>query len=110
MTGSGGEDRPSATGDAWSSGAAPSGRVIPADEEFAIIRWLLIDAATTPGVARRLSIAPWKNGFSLFVIVSHQAHHRGQVRVLMRQAGLSVVGIYGPTREEWASMNMPAMA
>ena len=52
----------------------------------------------------------WKNGFSLFVIVSHQAHHRGQVTVLMRQAGLGVVGIYGPTREEWATMNMPAMA
>jgi hypothetical protein len=29
--------------------------------------------------------------------------------VLMRQAGLSVPGVYGPAREEWAAMGMPAM-
>jgi uncharacterized damage-inducible protein DinB len=27
--------------------------------------------------------------------------------VLMRQAGLRVPGIYGPAKEDWASMNMP---
>jgi hypothetical protein len=27
----------------------------------------------------------------------------------MRQAGLVVPGIYGPAREEWAKMGMPAM-
>jgi hypothetical protein len=26
----------------------------------------------------------------------------------MRQAGLKVPGIYGPAREDWASMGMPA--
>ena len=27
--------------------------------------------------------------------------------VLMRQAGLGVPGIYGPSKEEWATMGMP---
>lgn len=52
----------------------------------------------------------WKNGYSLFVLLTHQAHHRGQITVLMRQAGLPVIGVYGPAKEEWAQMNMPAMA
>jgi uncharacterized damage-inducible protein DinB len=36
----------------------------------------------------------------------HQTHHRGQLTVLMRQAGLAVPGIYGPAKEEWAQMGM----
>ena len=48
----------------------------------------------------------WKRGFTLAVLIRHQAHHRGQMTVLMRQAGLKVPGVYGPAREEWASMGM----
>jgi uncharacterized damage-inducible protein DinB len=48
----------------------------------------------------------WKRGFTLMVLILHQAHHRGQLTVLMRKAGLKVPGIYGPAREEWASMGM----
>jgi uncharacterized damage-inducible protein DinB len=51
----------------------------------------------------------WQNGFTVFALIAHQAHHRGQMTVLMRQAGLSVPGVYGPAREEWAAMGMPAM-
>ncbi len=51
----------------------------------------------------------WRNGQTLFVLVTHQIHHRGQITVLMRQAGLKVPGIYGPAREEWAGMNLPVM-
>jgi uncharacterized damage-inducible protein DinB len=51
----------------------------------------------------------WANGFTLEALLRHEAHHRGQMTVLMRQAGLSVPGIYGPSREEWASFGMPAM-
>ena len=50
----------------------------------------------------------WKRGLTLTVLITHQAHHRGQMTVLMRQAGLTVPGIYGPAREEWAGMGMPA--
>lgn len=52
----------------------------------------------------------WKRGLTLLYLMLHQAHHRGQMTVLMRQAGLPVVGIYGPAKEEWQAMGMPAMA
>ena len=37
----------------------------------------------------------------------HQCHHRGQMSVLMRQAGIRVPGIYGPAREEWSMLGAP---
>lgn len=48
----------------------------------------------------------WPRGLTLFALVTHQAHHRGQMTVLMRQAGLKVPGIYGPAREQWAAMGL----
>ncbi|MGK2857445.1 MAG: DinB family protein [Thermoanaerobaculia bacterium] len=50
----------------------------------------------------------WKKGDVLSALILHQAHHRGQMTVLMRQAGLAVPGIYGPAKEEWAAMGMAA--
>ena len=50
----------------------------------------------------------WAKGAVLVSLIVHQAHHRGQMTVLMRQAGLKVPGVYGPAREEWASMGIPA--
>ena len=52
----------------------------------------------------------WKRGFTLMALVCHEVHHRGQLTVLMRQAGLNVPGIYGPAREEWSAMGMAAPA
>lgn len=51
---------------------------------------------------------PWPNGLTLEIVIRHEAHHRGQMEVLMRQAGLKVPGVYGPAREEWAAYGMPA--
>ncbi len=51
----------------------------------------------------------WKRGFALASLLRHQTHHRGQMTVLMRQAGLPVPGVCGPSREEWAKWGMPAM-
>ncbi len=48
----------------------------------------------------------WKRGITLGILITHQTHHRGQMTVLMRQAGLKVPGIYGPSYEEWAAMGM----
>ncbi len=52
----------------------------------------------------------WKRGFTLTVLVHHQIHHRAQITVLMRQAGLEVPGIYGPAKPEWAQYGMPVPA
>jgi len=48
----------------------------------------------------------WPRALTLQALVVHQAHHRGQMTVLMRQAGLKVPGVYGPSREEWAAFGM----
>jgi uncharacterized damage-inducible protein DinB len=50
----------------------------------------------------------WARGLTLQALIVHQAHHRGQMTVLMRQAGLAVPGVYGPAREEWTAFGMPA--
>ncbi|MGE5646906.1 MAG: DinB family protein [Acidobacteriota bacterium] len=52
----------------------------------------------------------WTRGATLSALITHQIHHRGQMTVLMRQAGLKVPGIYGPAREEWAAIGVPAQA
>jgi uncharacterized damage-inducible protein DinB len=49
----------------------------------------------------------WPRGAVLAALIAHQTHHRAQMTVLMRQAGLKVPGVYGPAREEWAALNMP---
>ncbi|UUZ91918.1 DinB family protein [Paenibacillus sp. P25] len=49
-----------------------------------------------------------KNGFVLYLLLKHEIHHRGQLTILMRQAGVPLVGIYGPTKEEWISMGTEA--
>lgn len=41
-------------------------------------------------------------GAVLRMLVSHQGHHRGQMTVLLRQAGLNVPGVYGATKEQQA--------
>ncbi|MEI7027938.1 DinB family protein [Paenibacillus sp. y28] len=48
----------------------------------------------------------WSNGLTLRILIQHEIHHRGQMTVLMRQAGLRVPGLYGPTREEWIESGM----
>jgi uncharacterized damage-inducible protein DinB len=49
----------------------------------------------------------WTKSQVLSALLVHQMHHRGQMTVLMRQAGLKVPGVYGPAYEEWESMGMP---
>jgi len=50
----------------------------------------------------------WARGKTLAILQTHEVHHRGQLTVLMRQAGIKVPGIYGPSKEEWGGYNMPA--
>jgi uncharacterized damage-inducible protein DinB len=50
----------------------------------------------------------WSGAYALYVLVSHQTHHRAQMTVLMRQAGLKPLSLYGPTQEGWAEFGMEA--
>lgn len=51
----------------------------------------------------------WTKGTVLKVINKHESHHRSQMTVIMRMAGLLVPGLYGPSKEEWQSMGIPPM-
>lgn len=42
---------------------------------------------------------PTVRGKLLRALIDHQTHHRGQMTVLLRQAGLTVPPIMGPTKE-----------
>ncbi|PZD95647.1 hypothetical protein DNH61_14105 [Paenibacillus sambharensis] len=48
----------------------------------------------------------WPNGLTLKVLIMHEVHHRGQMTVLMRQAGLRNPDLYGPTREQWIEQGL----
>jgi len=48
----------------------------------------------------------WPNHVTLRMLISHEIHHRGEMIVLMRQAGLRVPGMYGPTRDDWMERGM----
>ncbi|BBH24302.1 hypothetical protein Back11_56470 [Paenibacillus baekrokdamisoli] len=43
-------------------------------------------------------------GGVLNMVIRHQIHHRGQMTILIRQAGLVPPGVYGPNEEEGAAM------
>ncbi|PKG24339.1 DinB family protein [Niallia nealsonii] len=45
---------------------------------------------------------PVPRGALLRTLIDHQTHHRGQMTVLLRQAGLVVPGVMGPTKEQQA--------
>lgn len=51
----------------------------------------------------------WMKGKVLHVLLAHQTHHRGQMTIIMRMLGLPVPGCYGPSKEEWITMGLPAM-
>lgn len=44
-------------------------------------------------------------GAILRLFIDHQTHHRGQMTVLLRQAGLPVPGVMGPTKEDREKVN-----
>lgn len=49
----------------------------------------------------------WSRGTTLYVLLAHEIHHRGQLTVLLRAAGLTVPAVYGPSSDE-ASRPSPA--
>lgn len=51
----------------------------------------------------------WSKGTVLDVLIKHEIHHRAQMSTIMRLLDIKVPGTYGPSKEEWAAWNMPAM-
>jgi uncharacterized damage-inducible protein DinB len=51
----------------------------------------------------------WKLRDTLRFLIMHQAHHRGQMTVLMRQAGLRPPEVYGQTYESWIEQGREPM-
>ncbi|MFN3412605.1 MAG: DinB family protein [Thermoanaerobaculum sp.] len=41
----------------------------------------------------------WSKAQTVWALLFHQTHHRGAMTVLMRQAGLKLPDIYGPSRD-----------
>ena len=58
---------------------------------------------TTLQIEDELFGEKWKRGITLLILIKHEVHHRGQMTVLMRRAGLKVPGFYGPSKEEWVN-------
>ena len=48
----------------------------------------------------------WPKGLTLRILIDHEIHHRGQMNVLLRQAGVKPPGIHGPAKEEWKERGM----
>ena len=46
------------------------------------------------------------NAQILMGLIKHIVHHRGQITVLMRQAGLKPFGVYGPPKEDWIHLGV----
>jgi len=48
----------------------------------------------------------WTKGSALNVLNKHQAHHRGELIVLMQLHNLPIIGVYGPTFEDWKQISI----
>jgi uncharacterized damage-inducible protein DinB len=46
------------------------------------------------------------NAQILMGLIKHTIHHRGQLTVLIRQAGLKPFGVYGPPKEDWIRLGV----
>lgn len=55
---------------------------------------------------RELYGEPWSIEKTLNILIRHEIHHRAQLTVLLRQAGLRIPGVYGPAYEEWSDLGM----
>ncbi|RCX21781.1 putative damage-inducible protein DinB [Fontibacillus phaseoli] len=81
-------------------------------KEYAKVSHALLDAVVTQWDNDKLLESQdmmgqsWKNGATLRFTVMHQAHHRGQMTVLMRQAGLRIPEVYGQTYDSWIDAGM----
>ncbi|MFG0213973.1 DinB family protein [Brevibacillus porteri] len=81
-------------------------------EQYERISEAILEAVKTQWDSESLRVTQtvfgeeWNNGASLRFTIMHQAHHRGQMTVLMRQAGLRIPDLYGPNYDSWIERGM----
>lgn len=68
-----------------------------ADDVKQLIEQQLTDEKIVESIETFAGVVP--RGAMLRKFIDHQTHHRGQMTVLLRQAGLNVPGVMGPTKE-----------
>lgn len=61
-------------------------------------------AGTVSAFGYPLPLGAW-----LHALVAHEVHHRGQLSVMMRQAGVACPSLYGPNKEETARLMAEGM-
>lgn len=84
--------------------AAAYQRAVRTCEDAVVRAWSGVDLAGEIGMYGET----WARARVLAMLLMHEVHHRGQMTVLMRQAGVRVPGVVGPAEEDWAAMGMPA--
>jgi uncharacterized damage-inducible protein DinB len=99
---------------------APAGEVVPPTSSAALVAaYRAASAAVASAVGASWTDAMlageipmygehWPRGRVLSALIRHEDHHRGQVTVLMRQAGLPVPGVFGPSQEGWVAFGVAA--
>ena len=68
-----------------------------ADDVKRVIEQNLTDEKMVESIETFAGVVP--RGAVLRKLIDHETHHRGQMTVLLRQAGLPVPGVMGPTKE-----------
>ena len=82
-------------------------------DKYSAVTQSLIEAISRSWTDESLEVSDdlygeqWKRGMTLNILLAHEIHHLGQLTILMRQAGLVVPGLYGPSKEEWSTYNVP---
>ncbi|MFC5471376.1 DinB family protein [Cohnella suwonensis] len=102
-------DEPLADNSAPSSAAAITGEYRRLSQSFLrAVRSQWTDESL--GNAVNMFGEDWLNGASLRYSLRHEIHHRGQMTVLMRQAGLRVPDVLGSTRDDWIDRGKEPLA
>nr|WP_026682673.1 DinB family protein [Priestia megaterium] len=69
----------------------------------------VIEEQWTDGSLKEVQTAFGREQFNATIImelIKHTVHHRGQITVLMRQAGIKPFGVYGPPKEDWIHLGV----
>jgi len=74
-----------------------------------LVKAAILERWTDGMLRERISLygQDFRRGDVLSLLINHEIHHRSQLTVIMRLAGLKVPGLYGPVSEDWEQMGLP---